>query len=293
MDDAVYDFTHEKSRLDVVEVIIVTNLRKLDHHLTVLKSVPKLQAVIVGGGDGTIVSVINALKGRDVVFGLLPLGTSNTFIKSLGLPMQYNLARRLIMKGQPRQASLGAVNGVMFANIAGMGIPSLVTTDTSNQLKKILGPVAYVVRGVKAVVKHEAFYCHVTNDEVNEGFYTHYLLLANGKYHGPLSLGREVSAYNDQLVLVAFGASDKRWHSIISLISAYLGLHNVDKRIKRIPFKRLNITTMPGQKIEADGEIISRTPATVEILKDSIKVFAKAQPPKRIAKARRPLAKRS
>lgn len=189
--------------------------------------------------------------------------------------MQYSLARRVIMKGEPRNASLGAVNGRIFANIAGIGVPVTVTKDTSNKLKKILGPLAYVVRGVKAVISHDAFYCTIVNDEVTESFYTHYLLLANGKYHGPLSLGKEVSAYNDQLMLVAFGVSDKRWHSVASLASAYLGFHKQDKRIKMIPFKRILITTKPRHRIEGDGEMIARTPATVEILQDAIKVFAK------------------
>ena len=43
--------------------------------------------VIVGGGDGTIRTVLPALARRDVVLGILPLGTANNFARSVGVPM--------------------------------------------------------------------------------------------------------------------------------------------------------------------------------------------------------------
>lgn len=42
--------------------------------------------LIVGGGDGTVSSIVDALAYQDVVLGLLPLGTSNSFAHPFGLP---------------------------------------------------------------------------------------------------------------------------------------------------------------------------------------------------------------
>ena len=42
--------------------------------------------VVVGGGDGTISSIVDFLAYRNVALGLLPLGTANSFARSLGSP---------------------------------------------------------------------------------------------------------------------------------------------------------------------------------------------------------------
>src|SRR5690242_18809603 len=39
--------------------------------------------IIVGGGDGTISSVVDCFAHRDTVLGILPLGTANSFARAL------------------------------------------------------------------------------------------------------------------------------------------------------------------------------------------------------------------
>jgi diacylglycerol kinase family enzyme len=41
--------------------------------------------LIVGGGDGTLSSAVKHIVHRDVALGVLPLGTTNNFARSLGL----------------------------------------------------------------------------------------------------------------------------------------------------------------------------------------------------------------
>ena len=43
--------------------------------------------VIVGGGDGTISAAAGALAYKDAVLGILPLGTANSFARTLGIPL--------------------------------------------------------------------------------------------------------------------------------------------------------------------------------------------------------------
>jgi diacylglycerol kinase family enzyme len=54
--------------------------------------------VIVGGGDGTISSVVDDFAYRDVVFGLLPLGTANSFARTLGIPLTVAKAVDVIVR---------------------------------------------------------------------------------------------------------------------------------------------------------------------------------------------------
>jgi len=276
-DKVIDDFVKEPPGFEMVEIIVVKNLRQFDYHLEVLASIQDLDCVIIGSGDGTINAVFNALKDRpEVVYGFLPLGTSNTFMRSLGLPLLYPAAKRVILKQYSQPVSLGSVNGIFFGNIAGIGIPTLVSESTTNKIKRYLGPVAYVVTGLKALMTYRAFHVTIINDEINESFYTRYLLFANGKYHGNISLGNKVSVFNDRLALMAFGVSQSHWHNIGALLKLLIGRHESDRHVKIIPISRVFVTTRPNHAIEADGEVISQSPATVEVKKEAVRVFTPA-----------------
>jgi diacylglycerol kinase family enzyme len=52
--------------------------------------------VIVGGGDGSLSGTVDDVVDRDCVFALLPLGTANSFARTLGIPLDLDGAIRTI-----------------------------------------------------------------------------------------------------------------------------------------------------------------------------------------------------
>jgi len=52
--------------------------------------------VIVGGGDGSMSGTVDEFVGKDCVFGVLPLGTANSFARTLGLPLDLDGAVQAI-----------------------------------------------------------------------------------------------------------------------------------------------------------------------------------------------------
>jgi diacylglycerol kinase family enzyme len=86
-----------------------------------------IDAVVAGGGDGSIRTVASALAGTDVPLGVLALGTLNHFAKDLGLPLEIEDAARTIAAAHVRAIDVGAVNGNVFLNNSSIGVyPSLV-----------------------------------------------------------------------------------------------------------------------------------------------------------------------
>lgn len=84
-------------------------------------------AVVIGGGDGSIGAAAGALAGGTVPLGILPLGTFNHFARDLGLPMMVESAVRIVAAGQVRAVDVGEVNGRIFVNNTSLGIyPQLV-----------------------------------------------------------------------------------------------------------------------------------------------------------------------
>lgn len=89
----------------------------------------KLDAVVVGGGDGSIRTVAGVLAGTDVPLGILPLGTLNHFAKDLGLPLELEAAAEVIAAGHVRRVDLAEVNGEAFVNNSSIGIYPYIVID--------------------------------------------------------------------------------------------------------------------------------------------------------------------
>ncbi|OAN43939.1 sphingosine kinase [Paramagnetospirillum marisnigri] len=83
---------------------------------------PDLDAVVIGGGDGTILTGIVAGLGRDKPLGILPLGTLNLFARDLGLPADPIEAARVLANASPAHIDLAEVNGLPFAIWASLGM---------------------------------------------------------------------------------------------------------------------------------------------------------------------------
>ena len=82
----------------------------------------KPDLVILGGGDGTISGLVDLLVGKGVILGVLPLGTANSFARTLGLPLDVKGAIEVLATGVPKRIDLGKIDGDYFANCAAMGI---------------------------------------------------------------------------------------------------------------------------------------------------------------------------
>ena len=86
-------------------------------------------AIVVGGGDGSIRTVAGVLAGTGLPLGILPLGTLNHFAKDLGLPLKLEEAAAVIASGHTRVVDLAEVNGKIFINNSSIGIYPYMVID--------------------------------------------------------------------------------------------------------------------------------------------------------------------
>ena len=86
-------------------------------------------AIVVGGGDGTIRALAGVLADTGVPLGVVPLGTLNHFAKDLGIPLQIDQAAATIAAGRGRVVDLAEVNGETFINNSSIGIYPYMVID--------------------------------------------------------------------------------------------------------------------------------------------------------------------
>jgi diacylglycerol kinase family enzyme len=89
----------------------------------------RIDAIVVGGGDGTVGAVAGVLAGSGVPLGVLPLGTLNHFAKDLGLPQDLAGAVQVIAAGRARAVDVAEVNGRVFINNSSVGLYPYMVAD--------------------------------------------------------------------------------------------------------------------------------------------------------------------
>jgi diacylglycerol kinase family enzyme len=88
-----------------------------------------IDAVVIGGGDGSMRTAASVLGGTSVPLGVLPLGTLNHFAKDLAIPLQIEEAVAVIAAGRTRKVDLAEVNGETFINNSSIGIYPYMVID--------------------------------------------------------------------------------------------------------------------------------------------------------------------
>lgn len=107
--------------------------------------------VIAAGGDGLFHEVVNGLDGSNVPLGYLPAGTVNDFATSHGLSFEPLQAMHTALEGEVHPVDAGRFNGEVFSYVAAFGIATSAAYNTPQDLKKRLGPLAYVLAGIQSI----------------------------------------------------------------------------------------------------------------------------------------------
>ncbi len=72
------------------------------------------RGLIVGGGDGTIMTAASILKGTGSTLGFLPLGTQNFLATNMGFARDFRAAARQFLTATPRDMDVGSINNHDF-----------------------------------------------------------------------------------------------------------------------------------------------------------------------------------
>ena len=126
------------------------------------------------GGDGTLSQALNVLQQLDakLPLGYVPMGTTNDFAASLGLPKEPAKAAEQILHGQPRLLDLGRFGEREFLYVASFGAFTQSSYKAAPQVKAVLGHLAYVLESAKELPFLRACSLQVdTGDALYEGEY--------------------------------------------------------------------------------------------------------------------------
>ncbi len=228
--------------------------------------------IIVGGGDGTISSIVDQFAYKDVVLGLLPLGTGNSFIRTLGIPLTLTGAIRVIRHGKVVKTDLGRVDGDYFANVVSLGFAADVARATPRRLKRMLGPIAYGVVGLKYFFTTEKFQAELTMDGTIYTIKTHSIIIANGSVYGISPLRSEADVDSGKLLVLTMDMMN-RWQHLKFWLLLLLRPHKQIAGMQHFLTSEVHIKSSPIRDIDIDGDSLAKTPVTLSVAPSALKVM--------------------
>ncbi|MEW2358324.1 diacylglycerol kinase family protein [Spirillospora sp. NPDC029432] len=247
--------------------------------------------VVVGGGDGTIAEAVGHLAHRDIALGVLPLGTTNNFARSLELPLDLAGAVRELRDGKVADVDVGWFEGTpaggahaadpdgepgtrhIFANMVSLGLSVNVAEQVPHELKRVIGRAAYAVTAARLLPRHEAFKATIRIGDETYEMATHQLNVANGAHHSGTRIARDASP--DDRLLAVYRLGDHRRLRLASATARHVltGPRRTLAEEEFLTTDQVHITTDPPLSVDVDGEIRGRTPISVRLLGNALRVI--------------------
>jgi YegS/Rv2252/BmrU family lipid kinase len=255
------------------DVTFVTTTSQHELKETLLHQAPSADRIVIGGGDGTISNALPELLKLDKPLAVLPLGTANDLARSLGLPQEILAAARVALRGRAHKVDVGVVNGRPFLNVASVGIAAKVSQAQSKQLKRTWRILSYLIGLLRVAREARPFYVELVLDGAPAWSGAVYQVsVGNGRYHGGgLSVG-EHAAVDDGRLNVYVVLPGTFWQLLACITHLKFGFPKPDV-LHRQSARHVRLRTSRPRSVNADGEIVTKTPAEFTLLPKRLTVM--------------------
>lgn len=230
--------------------------------------------VIVCGGDGSISSAAMAVIESGLPLGIIPMGTANDLARTLGVPADLGRAAHVIAAGHTRRIDVGTVNGHAFFNVASIGLSTELARKLDPDLKRRFGRLGYAVAAAKVLSGAEKFKAHITEKGQRIDVSTYQVAVGNGRHYGGGNVVEASAAIDDGHLDLYSLETGNVWKLAMMMRSFRAGRHGAWSEVRTARCIEFDIETDHPLPINADGEIVSQTPAHFKTLPQAIEIFA-------------------
>ena len=229
--------------------------------------------VVVGGGDGSINAAAPGIIDTGLPLGVLPLGTANDLARTLDLPLDLEGAVGVIAAGRTRRIDLGEVNGHPYFNVASLGFGVDLTHALTSDAKKRWGPLGYAVAGLRVLRRLQPFHVEIEMGGTRTRSRTIHLAVGNGRHYGGGMTVSQDAAIDDGRLDVYSLEVESAWKLLMLLPALRSGRTQDWTEIRTLAGQEIRVSTRRHRSVNADGEIVTRTPATFKVLHGAIALF--------------------
>lgn len=223
-------------------------------------------AVVVGGGDGTVLMAATLACETGRPLGILPLGTMNLLARDLGVPAVWEEAVPALAHAPVRRMDVGEVNGRLFLNASVLGLyPGMIAGRERRRLLWGLGKwPAMVLAAVRAVLALPRLRVRIDDGTGEIKVTTPVLAVANNAYDEGLGAFLRRSTLDSGRLAVYLARHDQSWSVARLMVGLVLGTWQRNPQLETRSVEHLIVRSSRHRlKVANDGEIIRLTPPLV------------------------------
>jgi len=235
--------------------------------------------LVACGGDGTIHALLPALVNQPATLGILPLGTANDLARSWQLPFDPNQAMDLLVQGRPKAVDvIATLSGDYIAGALGIGFDAAVVKRAQRLRRFCQGFLPfYLAIGVEFFRYRPPWVSVRTGDWQYEGRAWQILVTKIPRYASLLKITSAIRPDNGSMRICLVPGLTKH-HILWSFPSLlFLGLRKLPGTFF-LSAPQVSVSSSPPLGIHGDGDWIGKTPITLNLLPQALKVL---MPPSR------------
>jgi len=242
--------------------------------------------IVAAGGDGTVDEVLNGIGDAPDGFararlGVLPLGTVNVFARELKIPLRLERAWEILRRGSETKIDLpradfsanGKTERRYFVQLAGAGLDARAIELVDWQHKKKVGPLAYVVAGLKALRETKP---QITAREdarpAGQQFTGELVLVGNGKFYGgPFEIFPQAGLRDGMLDVCVLPRVN--WLTLLRCAPDFLARRKLPEKLMRhFRAAAFELTSDATASFELDGELAGNLPVKFSVERERLRV---------------------
>ena len=235
--------------------------------------------LLAAGGDGTIREVAEAASWLDVPVGIIPLGTSNSVARELGIPTKPLEAARVAALGVPRAVDMAETSGRRFLLCVGVGFDAEVVARVHASRRGGMHIASYLPHVTQAFFSYAFPPVEVVVDGVAAPPGPVQVIVANTRiWGGPLVLAPEARIDDGWLDVCLFYGG--RWSLTAQALRALLKRPMAGRKERFsgsgalvLRAREVFIPGPPSAPVEMDGDPGPPLPLSIKVLPKAVQVI--------------------
>jgi len=223
--------------------------------------------VVACGGDGTLHNAINRALHKNIIMGLIPIGSGNDFAKAIDLPTNLNRCLDIIKEKKTRKIDLIQCSGDVdrwCVNTLGMGLDGLANSYNS-RLKKYIGRLGYHVGAIMAAIRFKGTHMDVTIDDEIMGGKRLMITACNGSVEGGAFVVGPAAEIDDGLIDLLIITPTPVLKLLYYIPKFKRGIPEGLDTAKSLKCSRVNVHTRKPISVHGDGEHLGSGIRNLEI----------------------------